>query len=305
MHLSKKTLILAAATAILAVACADTTVVATIDDAAIDEASVTELRHSYADEVTYDGENFRGDLTNLIYLEAQKSAAEQDFGLTGLDDPELVAAKIANPTQEEADVFANVGSDPDRTAATMEAVAEQLLIRDAVVAELVKDEAFLSNIYENQPAVITSVCARHILVATPEEAEAVKARLDAGEEFAEVADGVSLDTNSAGGVLPCPLAVAEFVEEFSTAAMLLPLGEISEPVPSQFGWHIIVVDERMGPASFEELVADPLAYVPTPAVSELWVPWVNDAIRSATVEVASQVGMWAPASSGILPPPPG
>ena len=305
MRLSKKTLILAAVTAAFAVACADTTVVATVDDAEIDEASVTQLRYSYAEETSYDAEGFRGDLTNLIYLEAQKSAAEQDFGLTGFDDPELIADKIANPTEDEEQVFANVGSDPDRSDATKAAVAEQLLIRDAVVAELVSDEVYLASIYENQPALLVSVCARHILVATPEEAEAVKARLDAGEDFAEVATEVSLDTNSVGGELPCPVAAADYVEDFSTAATLLPVGEISTPVPTEFGWHILVVDDRTGPDSFEVFVADPTAYLHASALSELWVPWVNDAVQSATIEVASQVGTWTYASNGIVPPPAG
>ena len=156
MRLSKKTLILAAAAAALAVACADTTVVATVDDAEIDEASVTQLRYSYAEGTSYDAEGFRGDLTNLIYLEAQKSAAEQDFGLTGLDDPELIADKVANPTEDEEQIFASVGSDPDRSDATKAAVAEQLLIRDAVVAELVSDEVYLASIYENQPALLVT-----------------------------------------------------------------------------------------------------------------------------------------------------
>ena len=305
MRISKKTLILAAAAAILAVACADTTVVATVDDAAIDEASVTQLRYSYAEAATYDAEGFRGDLTNLIYLEAQKSAAEQDFGITGFDDPERIAAKIANPTEDEAQIFANVGSDPDRSDATKAAVAEQLLIRDAVVAELANDEVYLAGIYENQPALLVSVCARHILVATSEEADAVKARLDAGEDFAEVANELSLDANSVGGELPCPIAAADYVEEFSTAAALLPVGEISTPVPTEFGWHILVVDDRTGPDSFEALVADPTAYLHTSALSELWVPWVNNAIQSATIEVASQVGTWTYASNGIVPPPAG
>ena len=305
MRLSKKTLILAAAAAALAVACADTTVVATVDDAEIDEASVTQLRYSYAEGTSYDAEGFRGDLTNLIYLEAQKSAAEQDFGLTGFDDPELIADKIANPTEGEEQVFASVGSDPDRSGATRAAVAEQLLLRDAVVAELVSDEVYLASIYENQPALLVSVCARHILAATPEEAEAVKARRDAGEDFAEVANEVSLDTNSVGGELPCPVAAADYVEEFSTAAALLPVGEISAPVPTEFGWHVLVVDDRTGPDSFEVFVADPTAYLHASALGELWVPWVNDAIQSATIEVASQVGTWTYASNGIVPPPAG
>ncbi len=305
MRLSKKTLILVAATAVLAVACADTTVVATVDDAYIDESSVTQLRYSYADAAAYDAEGFRADLTNLIYLEAQKSAAEQDFGLTGFDDPERIEAKIADPTEDEAQVFASVQTDLDRTDETAAAVAEQLLIREAVVAELVSDEVDLADIYENQPALLVSVCARHILVATSEEAEAVKARLDAGEDFAEVANEVSLDTNSVGGELPCPVAAADYVEEFSSASAILPLGEISTPVATQFGWHILVVDDRTGPDSFEAFVADPTAYLHASVLSELWVPWVNNAIQSATIEVASQVGTWTYASNGIVPPPAG
>jgi foldase protein PrsA len=305
MRPSKKTLILAAAAAALAVACADTAVVATVDDAKIDEASVTQMRYSYADVTSYDAEGFRGDLSYLIYLEAVKSAAEQDFGLTGLDDPELIADKITNPTEDEEQVFARVGSDPDRSDATKAAVAKELLIQDAVIAELAGDEMYLTEIYENQPLLLVSVCVRHIVVATPEEAEAVKARLDAGEDFAEVANEVSLDTNNVGGELPCPIAAAAYVEELSTAAALLPVGEISSPVATEAGWHIVVVDDRTGPDSFEALVADPMAYLPASEISELWVPWVNDAIQSATIEVASQVGTWTYASNGIVPPPAG
>jgi parvulin-like peptidyl-prolyl isomerase len=305
MRISTKNLLLAAAAAILVAACADTSVVATVDDSAIDESSVTEMRYSYAEGTGYNAEGFRGDLTNLIYLEAQKIAAEQDFGLTNLDDPALIAAKIEAPTDEEEQIFASVASDPDRTKATQEAVAEQLLIRDAVVEELVKDEAFLVDIYENQRDLTVAVCARHILVATIEEAEAVKVRLDAGEEFADIANEVSLDTNSVGGVLPCPVAVVDYVEDFSTAVAVLPLGEISTPVSTEFGWHIIVVDERTEPESLDALLADPVAYLHTSAVGELWVPWVNKAIQSASIEIASQVGTWTYTSNGIVPPPAG
>ena len=235
MRLSKKTLLLAAAAAVLTVACSDTSIVATVDDSAIDESSVTKLRYSYAEETVYDAEGFRGDLTNLIYLEAQKSAAEQDFGLTGFDDPALIAAKIAQPTPDEAQIFESVLSDPDRTEATTAAVAEQLMIRDAVIAELVKDEAYLANIYEDRPELAVSVCARHILVATVEEADAVKVRLEAGEDFGAVANEVSLDTGAPGGQLPCPVPAADYVPEFSTAVVVRPLGEISTPVSTEFG----------------------------------------------------------------------
>ncbi len=305
MRVSKKILLLATAAAVLAVACSDTTVVATVDESTIDQAEVTALRYSYAEGSGYNAEAFRVDLTNMIYVEAQKNAAEEDFGLTNLDDPNVINEKLQNPNPEEAQIFASVAADPDRTEATAAAVAEQLVIREAVAAELASDVAFLTDIYENRPEMVVEVCARHILVASPEEAEAVKARLDAGEEFATVVTEVSLDTGSIGGQLPCPTPAANYVQEFSHASAILPIGEISEPVPSEFGWHIIIVDERTGPDSVEALIADPMEYLGISAVSDLWIPWVNEAIRTADVVVASQVGTWAGESFGILPPPSG
>ena len=305
MRVTKKVLLLAAAAAVFAVACSDKTVVATVDGSTIDEAEVTALRYSYAESTGYNAEAFRVDLTNIIYVEAQKNAAEEDFGLTNLDDPDLINEKIENPNPAEAQIFASVFADPDRTEATATAVAEQLVIRDAVAAELAADVAVLTDIYENRPEMVAEVCARHILVATPEEADAVKTRLDAGEDFATVATEVSLDTGSVGGQLPCPTPAASYVQEFSHASAVLPIGEISDPVPSEFGWHIIIVDERTGPDSVDALIADPMAYLSLSAVSDLWIPWVNEAIRTADIAVASQVGTWAGESFGILPPPAG
>ena len=76
MRRSTRILLLAAAVAIVVSACADTTVVATVDGAAIDEETVAALRNSYADGSSYNAEAYRIDLTNMIYLESQKIAAE-------------------------------------------------------------------------------------------------------------------------------------------------------------------------------------------------------------------------------------
>ena len=305
MRVSKKTLLLAAAAAVLAVACSDTTVVATVDETTIDEADVTALRYSYEEGTGYNAEAFRVDLTNMIYVAAQKNAAEKDFGLTNLDDPAVISAKIQNPEPDESAIFESVATDPDRTEATTKAVAEQLVIRDAVAAELANDAAFLTDIFENRPELVSEVCARHILVATQEEAEAVKVRLETGEDFAMLAAEVSLDTGTIGGQLPCPTPAGNFVQEFSHVSATLPVGEVSAPVPTEFGWHIIIVDERTAPETVEALTADPTAYLHISALSDLWIPWVNEAIRTADVEIASQVGTWASESFGILPPPAG
>lgn len=305
MRLSMRTVLLTAAAAVIAASCSNASVVATVDDATVDNASVVALRTSMSDTSSYNAEEYRADLTNLIYLEAQKNAAHEDFGLTGLDDPDAIAAKVADPTAEEAEIFASVGSTPDRTEATVAAVAEQFIIREDVSAHLVDDVEYLTDVYENQQEMLVDVCVRHILTATPEEALAAKARVEAGEDFAAVADEVSLDTFSPGGQLPCPAPAGGYVPEFSTTAAVAPIGELTEPVPSEFGWHIMIVDERTGPESLDVLLADPIAYLHPSLVNDLWVVWVNDAIRSADIEVRSQIGTWTHNSHGILPPPTG
>lgn len=85
--------------------------------------------------------------------------------------------------------------------------------------------------------------ARHILVASEEEAKAVLRRLKAGEDFAKVADAVSKDPGSKGGDLGW-FSADRMVPEFSTAAFKLEKGQISDPVKSQFGWHVIKLEDK-------------------------------------------------------------
>jgi peptidyl-prolyl cis-trans isomerase C len=93
-------------------------------------------------------------------------------------------------------------------------------------------------------------CVRHVLVGALAEAEAARARLAAGEPWAEVAK-VSTDPGSAqtGGELPCG-PVDRYVPEFANAARTLEVNELSEPLRTQFGYHVIQVTKR-GPAAFD------------------------------------------------------
>jgi len=116
----------------------------------------------------------------------------------------------------------------------------------------------------------TEYHAHHILVPTEDEAKKALARVKGGEDFAKVAGEVSKDPGSKGGDLGW-FTKDRMVPEFGEAASKLKPGEISEPVKTQFGWHIIKLDETR-PKVFPPLdqVKDQVArYVVQKAQSEL------------------------------------
>lgn len=99
------------------------------------------------------------------------------------------------------------------------------------------------------------VRARHILVENEEDAKKAATRVKGGEDFAKVAGELSKDPGSKtdGGDLGF-FTKDRMVEPFAEAAFKLEPGQVSDPVKSQFGWHVIRVEEkRTKPApSFEE-----------------------------------------------------
>ena len=89
------------------------------------------------------------------------------------------------------------------------------------------------------------VNARHILVEEEAQAKAVAERLKKGEDFAKVAAELSKDPGSGkeGGSLGW-FSKERMVPEFAEAAFRLEKGQVSEPVKSQFGWHVIRLEDR-------------------------------------------------------------
>ncbi|BBB48407.1 peptidylprolyl isomerase [Pelolinea submarina] len=104
------------------------------------------------------------------------------------------------------------------------------------------DQKVQKQIYSELPVVQEQVWARHILVETEDEAKDVLARLDAGEDWNALAAELSLDTsnNTTGGDLGW-FPRGYMVEPFEEAAFALEVGKTSEPVETDYGWHIIQV----------------------------------------------------------------
>ena len=295
----------AVAGVVLLSACAEASWVATVNDVPIEGETVLELRNSYEDEASsVAGEPFRQDLTGLIALEAQIQAAEEDFGLTGLDDPALRDEVLAEVGPADRGAVNQVAADPDLTEESLNTLGTQLAVRDAVIAELVSTRPdLLEDLWTNQPIAITQVCIRILSTVSEEEILEVAARLDAGEDFSAVADEVSPSPENPGGRLECPLPVGAFAAPFDQVAGTTPVGQVSEPFQSDFGWHLVLVDEIDRPESLEALQADPLRYVYVGTLLPLWGAWVDDALARADIWVRSQVGTWVPQAAQIVPPP--
>jgi peptidyl-prolyl cis-trans isomerase D len=98
---------------------------------------------------------------------------------------------------------------------------------------------------ENTTANALHADVRHILVNTEEEALDIMAALEAGESFADLARAASQDTGSgrSGGELGWA-TLSQYVAPFAEAVETAPIGEISGPVQSDFGYHIIQVRAR-------------------------------------------------------------
>jgi len=144
------------------------------------------------------------------------------------------------------------------------------LVRAQVTEETKVDEAEARKYYDEHKESYEEVTARHILIRfkgapTPvkpgakelsdEEALAkandIRKRLLAGEDFATVAKAESDDTTSSNGGLLGSFPRGRMVPSFDQAAFALKPGELSEPVKSQYGYHIIKVDEHRT-KTFEE-----------------------------------------------------
>ncbi len=112
--------------------------------------------------------------------------------------------------------------------------------------ELITDER-IAEAYETQfvdAEPVVELRAAHILVETEDEATAIKAEIDAGADFAAKASEHGTDgTASRGGDLGW-FVRGQMVPEFADAAFALEPGQISGPVQTPFGWHLIRVDER-------------------------------------------------------------
>jgi peptidyl-prolyl cis-trans isomerase C len=184
----------------------------------------------------------------------------------------------------------NVGDRPDvkhRVEFERNKVLMETLLQDAGQGAATDDA--MHKVYDDaikQMPPEEEVHARHILVATEDEAKEIEAELKKGADFATLAKAKSKDPGAADGGDLGYFTKDQMVPEFSEVAFKLDKGQISDPVKTQFGWHIIQVeDKRTKPTpTFDEVKAQIANYVEHKAQAEL----VENLRKSATIERLDQ-----------------
>ncbi len=129
--------------------------------------------------------------------------------------------------------------------------------------------------------------ARHILVVKEDEARDVVAKLDAGEDFVELAKTTSVGPSGPQGGDLGFFGEGQMVKPFSDAAFAMEPGTYTkDPVKTQFGWHVIKLEERRNtqPPALEQVRGELENQISNDAVSSL----IEDLRGKATIDVVGE-----------------
>lgn len=196
--------------------------------------------------------------------------------------------------------------------AVREMIRSQLIAQklyDAITKDVTVSDQQIAQYYEQHRDQFSTPAQRHvahILVKTKQEAERIYEQLQNGADFATLAKKYSIDATSAknGGDLGTAPR-EQWVKPFGDAAWALQTGEISRPVKTKFGWHII---KALGP--IEPAKTQPLAAVRdtikeqllTKAKDKEMASWLAQIEAKYASQIGYGVGFAPPATTGAAAP---
>src|SRR5690625_6148234 len=178
-------------------------------------------------------------------------AERRDIAVTDEEVDQLVAGSIAGIPEEELDnVLASAGfRDLDQFRLLVRETEMIQQVVDSLFAEMEVSDSEVQDWWDADSAPFASeeqVCAEHHRVEDSDTANELLAELEGGADFAELAVEHSTDPGSGarGGELGC-FGRGMMVAPFEEAAFSAEIGEVTGPVESQFGQHLILVTERV------------------------------------------------------------
>lgn len=183
---------------------------------------------------------------------------------------------------------------PSRVTLALENERRSLMAGEAVESALAGalTEAAVKEIYNTQYANVDAgeeFNASHILLETEEEATAVKTTLDGGADFAETAKEKSTGPSGPSGGSLGWFGTGAMVPEFEAAAIALEVGAVSDPIQTQFGWHVIKLNEkRKKPSpSLEEAREEIVGQLQQAAFEAA----IKDVTEGATIDRSGEAGL--------------
>ena len=235
----------------------------------------------------------------LLWLAVSGYADAHDITATGSGAEEAVAQL---ETQVGADALLQALGARDLTREDLLELGRRILtiraVRTAVAEDRIGAEELRAQ-YDERVLEFTTVQANHILVKSKAEAESVyrRVRNATRQEFAALAKQESTEpgANESGGDLGSGPA-SQFVPEFANALAALEPGEVSRPVRTQFGWHVIyLADKEVIP--FEEAKAG----LVEPVADQEFSGWLEGRADALGVEVNPRYGRFSSETFSVQP----
>lgn len=183
----------------------------------------------------------------------------------------------------------------------------QLRLQYAGVKSL--DDATLQAAFAADSTPYSRRCVSHILVATLDEATQIEGQLKSGEDFATIAKAKSTDTgsganggelrNQADGTCQTKAEIdGSYIPEFSAAADAATVGVPTDPVQSQYGFHIILIT-KVEDSLFEDS-KDAVKSTLLSKGDDKFAAWQKDALAKAKITVDPRYGEWDTKTSSVV-----
>jgi foldase protein PrsA len=255
--------------------------------------------------------DFQQTYLTLLIREAvlEGEAEERDIEVT----PEEVNTRLSDIREQigSEGQFQEALKEEGLTLEQLEFQVRVQLLGEELRSEVTKDvgatEDELRDYYEDHIEDYQEVRVQHILVGTQKESLATdlssQLQISKSREIDRLFDSLakkhSQDASNAdnGGDLGWA-PPSQYVEPFAEAVTELEVGVISEPVETEFGWHVIrVTGRRVTP--FEEARASIEEVTGSEAVDEAWQDWLADAYEEADIRVNDKFGRLDPESQSV------
>lgn len=201
------------------------------------------------------------------------SCAKREIALATVGEEVITASELEIKMKQQPTRFSSFADELERKRRLLEGMAEQkLLLKGAYERGFDIDEEILSRLEQQEPNLLLQLLyerevtskskvneaevkdfykkqgeeikIRHILVKSETVVDSLHQRLMEGEDFAVLAEARSLDPTSAMGGELGYFRWGSMIPSFQEAAFKLKIGQISKPIKTQYGWHLIKLEDR-------------------------------------------------------------